>query len=384
VTNPHTGQPGLATIHVGSGDYVVQRIWVNSRGGYCGFGVTPQGDFDGDGRSDLITVQRYVPPPHPKTLNYPAYLGISRGDGTFTTMNTGAVFDGYSKAGPTISGNFEGNGRAELAATNTTWNYVPTLYNNASNSWYIGTGTTDFNQVVASGSPLIAMDLIGDGTTMLAALNQQTGSLDLIFNWFGTPGQWSSTYTFPTSMTQYAYAPFVVTGDFNGDGRDDIAATGISSWTGVPVAINNGDGTFNVVNLTSWFSYYAGQPGAHVVVGDFDGDGLDDLLTDGGVNWGGFLLALARGDGGFNLAFWSSDLSYYATLSGNHLVAGDFDGDGRSDLTVVGQGMTFVPVAFSDGAAYFRNATTSETTFNLYSSSYYRQTISSWLSGPYR
>ncbi len=30
-------------------------------------------------------------------------------------------------------------------------------------------------------------------------------------------------------MTAYANAPFILSGDFNGDGRDDIAATGVAA-----------------------------------------------------------------------------------------------------------------------------------------------------------
>ena len=40
----------------------------------------------------------------------------------------------------------------------------------------------------------------------------------------------------------------VLTGDFNGDGRTDIALTGVAGWASIPVALSNGDGTFQVVN----------------------------------------------------------------------------------------------------------------------------------------
>ncbi len=150
------------------------------------------------------------------------------------------------------------------------------------------------------------------------------------------------------------------------------------------MAINNGDQTFHVFDLTSGFAQYSSQPGAPVVVGDFNGDCYDDLLTNGGTDWGGFLIAFGRGDAGFNLAFWSSDLAYAASQPGAHLIAGDFDGDGHTDLTVVAPGMTNVPVAFSYGAANFSNATTSETTFKQYSSGNAQETYLSWLSGTYK
>ncbi len=39
-----------------------------------------------------------------------------------------------------------------------------------------------------------------------------------------------------------------LTGDFNGDGLQDIALTGPRNWRSMPVAFSNGDGTFSVTN----------------------------------------------------------------------------------------------------------------------------------------
>jgi hypothetical protein len=47
----------------------------------------------------------------------------------------------------------------------------------------------------------------------------------------------------------------LLVGDFNGDGKADMALTGPSGWNNLPVAFSNGDGTFNVTNQpTSSFS----------------------------------------------------------------------------------------------------------------------------------
>ena len=79
----------------------------------------------------------------------------------------------------------------------------------------------------------------------------------------------------------------VVTGDFNGDGRTDLAAFGGAGWGSVPVALSNGNGSFAVVNAPiNNFATWAATPGVQVVTGDFNGDGQTDLAAFGGAGRG--------------------------------------------------------------------------------------------------
>ena len=68
-----------------------------------------------------------------------------------------------------------------------------------------------------------------------------------------------------------------IVGRFNGDQKSDIALTGVAGWTTIPVALSNGDGSFNVVNQpASEFSDLARGPGVAKLAGDFNRDGLTD------------------------------------------------------------------------------------------------------------
>lgn len=101
-----------------------------------------------------------------------------------------------------------------------------------------------------------------------------------------------STYTEERYSTDLNIGSEVVVGDFNGDGKDDIALRNTPSsethWRGgdnffgcVPVAFSLGDGRFEFHTkpkaAAGWFAYQARGREAILKSGDFNGDGLQDL-----------------------------------------------------------------------------------------------------------
>jgi len=149
-------------------------------------------------------------------------------------------------------------------------------------------------------------------------------------------------------------ASALLLGDFDGDGRTDVATLHGSnidiSWAGVS--------TWQTINVTAW-------PVSDLAVGDFDGDGRADLflatgtqwfLASGGRNWvpfSGFSDAMSNLRFGhftdktkmqilrahnhrwevteWGMASWT-DIGEATTDSVAGLVAGDFNGDGFTDL----------------------------------------------------
>jgi hypothetical protein len=115
-------------------------------------------------------------------------------------------------------------------------------------------------------------------------------------------------------------------GDFNGDGKVDIA--GIDANNDMRLYTGNGDGTLSGGTLM-WASggHWAGFHGA--VAGDFNGDGKVDIAGIDANND----MRLYTGNGDGTLSGGSLMMASGGLWTGFHgIVAGDFNGDGKVDI----------------------------------------------------
>jgi hypothetical protein len=151
----------------------------------------------------------------------------------------------------------------------------------------------------------------------------------------------------------------VVTGDFNGDGRMDLAAIGAGvdgSSIDLLVALATSDGHY--APIANWrHAPGFGFNGIKIIAGDFNGDGKWDIGALGnGVNNTSVDLLVATSTGSsFNgLANWRHAEGY--GWGGMKPIAGDFNGDGRWDFGAVGAGVNNTSidllVATSTGAGF--------------------------------
>jgi hypothetical protein len=148
----------------------------------------------------------------------------------------------------------------------------------------------------------------------------------------------------------------VLTGDFNGDGRTDIALVGGAGWATIPVAFSNGNGTFTVTNDgVANFPTWTATPGVKVLTGDFNGDGRTDIALVGGAGWATIPVAFSNGNGTFTVTNDGvANFPTWTATPGVKVLTGDFNGDGRTDVALVGgAGWATIPVAFSNGNGTF-------------------------------
>ena len=174
-----------------------------------------------------------------------------------------------------------------------------------------------------------AADLNGDHLPDMIAAD---GFLAVLLRIKG--GEFNSPVEYKLQSGSAAVA--VATADLNGDGHADVVAAGSASQGGtVEVVLGNGDGT-----LGTQHSYPLGgraggalgnTPGG-VVTGDFNGDGKTDVAAGfqnaSGSTGAGISVLLGKGDGTLNPAV-NYPLNGSAAFS---TIAADFNGDGKLDL----------------------------------------------------
>jgi len=290
------------------------------------------GDFDKDGKPDLAVVNG-----DSATLS----VLLNSGDGTFapkTDYATGSVFDSEGHTGPygLAAGDLNGDGYLDLVTANGPVDTVSVLISNGNGNF---ASHVDY-PTGGEAEDVIVGDFNADGSLDLTVTNGDTNSLSVLL------GNGNGTFGLPVDYATGDVPWRLASGDFNGDGYPDIAVanSGYLTMSGdsVSVLLNNGDGTF-----AAKADYTTGTVPLGVTVGDFNGDGRPDLAV---ANYSGNSVSvlLGVGDGTF------SAKNDYAPGTGPHdLTRGDFNNDGKQDLAVANMDSNNISVLLGNGDGTF-------------------------------
>ena len=271
--------------------------------------------------------------PTPQTVN-------ANASGTLIPAAGSPFLAGFTPCA-VATGDFDGDGIQDLAVANNEGGNV---------AIFLGAGAGVFNQ--ASGSPhhtgtgpcsVAVADFNGDGIQDIAVGNQNTDNITVLLG-TGTGAFNEATGSpFPAGSN-----PFVTVGDFNGDGIPDLATANFGS-NNVTVLLGDGLGNFNAAQGSP---FPAGSSPVAIVVGDFNGDGRADIAT---ANFGGnnVTVLLGTGAGGFSAAQGSP---FPAGTSPRAIAIGDFTGNHVSDLAIANESGNNVTVLLGTGLGGFNAA----------------------------
>ena len=259
-------------------------------------GFLTVGDFDGDGRPDIafagydyVTMGGFVTDaggialPGPMPTHFALNVFRNTGQGNFAPP--------ISYANPTflgglVTGDFDGDGHRDIAELSSTSDWMLGVFYNAGNGTFADESTFGPNPEWG-GFGLGVADFNGDGIDDLATATylrpNASGEAKVIEVWTGSRDRGFAMVS--TEITAVPDVYQVATGDFNGDGRPDIALALQPAGRGgaappVPVAVygNHGDGSF----ATPTIYYLSGVSELltnAITAGDFNGDGVTDIAV---------------------------------------------------------------------------------------------------------
>ncbi len=289
------------------------------------------GDFNLDGKPDLAIAN-----------NAASSVSVVLGDGA-GAFGTPATFSTASGPQSVTVGDFNLDGKPDLAAPNFSAGTLSVLFGNGAGAFGTATNFTvgSIPQVVTVG------DFNLDGKSDLAVTNQGSGNVSVLLNQAPQAPCTGTSFGATANFGVASSPQSVAVGDFNLDGKLDLAAANNIASNNVSVLLGNGAGSFGTATF-----FGAGSQAVGVAVGDFNLDGKPDLVT-ANLASANISLLLGNGAGSFG-----TPSNFTVGTQPFALAVGDFNLDGKPDLAVANNSSGTVTVLPGTGGGSFGTATT--------------------------
>jgi gliding motility-associated-like protein len=288
------------------------------------------GDLDGDGKPDLVVVNR--------------------------SSNTVSIFRNISTGGPVTAASFaapvtfatgnnpldvaisdlDGDGKPDLVVANANSNNLSVL-RNTTTSGAIDASSFAAQVTFATGSfpnSIAIGDLDGDGKPDLVTTNNSDNTLSILRNTATSGAITASSFAAQVTFATGTNPESVAIGDLDDDGKPDLVVANLNSNT-VSVLRNTAtSGTINSSSFAAQVAFATGTNPARVAIGDLDGDGKSDLVVANANSNTVSVLRNMATSGFIDASSFASQVTFAVGTGPRSVAIGDLDGDGKPDLMV--------------------------------------------------
>lgn len=294
-------------------------------------------DLDGDGSADLA-VSSYSDSAISFVLN--------DGSGGFKIASR---YSNNFDARSVVARDFNNDGKIDLAVANRNGNTVSVYLGDGLGAFaaarVFGVGPPPSSNITNGPFSIAAADFNGDNKVDLITANFTGSSVTVLYG--------DGTGNFSADKITVAggfYPQYVITGDFNFDGKADAAITRNGYFGRVTILFGNGTG-----NFSSQTDFETTLPNPEsITAGDLNADGKPDLVV-GSINGSGFSVLLSDGVGGFGAPTRYN--SGNNAGQGSVATIGDFSGDGKADVVLSNYLRDTLALFAGNGAGVFADPT---------------------------